>query len=97
MNEVFSTITFQVAGNFYTLMADESRDISGHAQLSIVVRAVTIPTTPSSDQNEIIQEYFLGLVRLHEFDAMALSDAIVQFLNLHQIDLKSCIGMCFDG
>jgi len=72
-------------------MADESRDVGGHEHLSVVVRVVSSPSNTMSNKNEVIQEYFLGLVRLHEFDA------IVQFLNLHQIDLKSCIGVCFDG
>ncbi|CAF1448894.1 unnamed protein product [Rotaria sordida] len=78
-------------------MADESKDISGNAQLSIVVRVVSSPTDVLSNKNEIIQEYFLGFVRLHQFDATTLADAIVQFLNSYQIDLKACIGMCFDG
>jgi hypothetical protein len=78
-------------------MADESRDVGGHEHLSVVARVVSSPSNTMSNKNEVIQEYFLGLVRLHEFDAITLCDAIVQFLNLHQIDLKSCIGVCFDG
>jgi hypothetical protein len=84
-------------GNFYSLMADESKDISGHEHLSIVVRVVSNPTNTMLNKNEVIQEYFLGLVRLQEFDAITLSDAIVQFLNSYSIDLTSCIGICFDG
>ncbi|CAF3478257.1 unnamed protein product [Rotaria sp. Silwood2] len=86
-----------ISGNFYSLMADESKDISGNAQLSIVIRVVSSPTDVLSSKNEKIQEYFLGFIRLQQFDAVTLSDAIVQFLNLHKIDLKKCIAMCFDG
>ncbi|CAF1366267.1 unnamed protein product [Rotaria sordida] len=92
-NQIRRKIADKIAGNFYSLMADESRDISGNAQLSIVVRVVSSPTDALSNKNNIIQEYFLGFVRLHQFDAMTLSSAIVRFLNLYQIDLKACIGI----
>jgi hypothetical protein len=49
-----------------------------------------------NDKN-IIQEYFLGLIRLHEFDAQTLSDEIVRFLLNHGIELESCISQCYDG
>ena len=78
-------------------MADESKDISGNGQLSIVIRVVSSPADVLSNKNEKIQEYFLGFIRLQQFDAVTLSNEIVQFLNLHKIDLKKCIAMCFDG
>ncbi|CAF4094911.1 unnamed protein product, partial [Rotaria magnacalcarata] len=86
-----------ISVNFYSLMADESKDISGNAQLSIVIRVVSSPADVLSNKNKKIQEYFLGFIRLQQFDAVTLSNEIVQFLNLHKIDLKKCIAMCFDG
>jgi hypothetical protein len=77
----------------FALMADESRDSSGHEQLSIVLRVVV----PTDDNKNIIQEYFLGLIRLHEFDAPALSNTIADFLINYGIDLQSCISQCYDG
>lgn len=77
----------------FALLADESRDISGHEQLSIVIRVVV----PTADNKSIIQEYFLGLIRLHEFDAQTLSHEIVKYLTEYGIELNSCISQCYDG
>ncbi|CAF1658030.1 unnamed protein product [Rotaria magnacalcarata] len=96
-NQIRRKIAEQISVNFYSLMADESKDISGNAQLSIVIRVVSSPADVLSNKNKKIQEYFLGFIRLQQFDAVTLSNEIVQFLNLHKIDLKKCIAMCFDG
>ncbi|CAF2115220.1 unnamed protein product [Rotaria magnacalcarata] len=80
-NQVRRKIAEMISGNFYALMADESRDISGNAQLSIVVRIVSSAKYVLSNNNELVQEYFLGFVRLYQFDATTLSNAIVKFLN----------------
>ncbi|CAF4107884.1 unnamed protein product [Rotaria socialis] len=88
-------ITESIKGNVFSLLADESRDTSGHEQLSIVVRVV-VPISTNGNKN-VIQEYFLGLVRLHEFDAPTLSDEIANCLIKCGIELKSCISQCYDG
>lgn len=74
-------------------MADESKDSGGNEQLSIVLRVVV----PTDDNKNTIEEYFLGLVRLHEFDAPSLTDAIANYLIKYGIDLTSCIAQCYDG
>ncbi len=75
-------------------MADESRDISGHEQLSIVILVVIDSPDTKAD---IVKEYFMGLIRLHEFDAKSLSSKIVEFLEHCNIKLDSCIAQCYDG
>ncbi len=75
-------------------MADESRDISGNEQLSIVVRVVVDSPDTKAD---LVKEYFMGLVRLHEFDARSLSSKIVEYLEHFNIKLDSCIAQCYDG
>ncbi|CAF4660031.1 unnamed protein product [Rotaria socialis] len=80
-------------------MVDESRDVSGHEQLSVVLRVVDIEIK-TSDENQLtslFKEYFLGFVKLDEFDAQTLTDEIVKFLSSLNIDLNYCIAMCFDG
>ncbi|CAF1565842.1 unnamed protein product [Rotaria magnacalcarata] len=80
-------------------MVNESRDVSGHEQLSIVLRVVDIEIK-TSDENQLtplFKEYFLGFVKLDEFDAQTLTDEIVKFLSSLNIDLNYCIAMCFDG
>ncbi|CAF1538177.1 unnamed protein product, partial [Didymodactylos carnosus] len=71
-DQVKQQITEKIRGNMFALLADESRDSGGHEQLSIVVRIVV----HTDDDKDIIQEYFLGLIRLHEFDAQTLSNEI---------------------
>ncbi|CAF3585950.1 unnamed protein product [Rotaria socialis] len=75
-------------------MADESRDISGNEQLSIVIRVVIDSLDTRAD---LFQEYFLGPVRLHEFDTKSLSLKIVEFLEHCNIKLDSCIAQSYDG
>ncbi|CAF4092305.1 unnamed protein product, partial [Rotaria sp. Silwood1] len=81
----------------YTLMADESRDISGTQQLSIVIRFVHDQDIDMNDYSNIVKDYFLGFLPLQEFDAPALAIRIVQFLNELNIPLQTCISLCFDG
>ncbi|CAF5014144.1 unnamed protein product [Rotaria sp. Silwood1] len=58
-------------------ITDESRDVSGHEQLSIVIRIVN---DPSDNNNDTLKEYFMGFVRLHQFDAESLSLEIIALL-----------------
>lgn len=76
-------------------MADESRDVGGHEQMSIVLRVVD--HEESKDSNHFIKEYLLDLVTLHSFDATSLANAIVDILKKYNIDLNLCIALCFDG
>ncbi|CAF3612443.1 unnamed protein product [Rotaria socialis] len=81
-------------------MADESRDISGNEQLSIVIRVVDPDVKMHIDKSEKscpFNEYFLGFIKLNEFDAETLTSEIVRFLSCLKIDLNKCIAMCFDG
>jgi hypothetical protein len=81
-------------------MADESRDISGCEQLSVVVRIIDREVETNNDQNQkssLFKEYFLGFIKLDQFDAETLTNEIVQFLSSLNIDLKNCIAVCFDG
>jgi len=81
-------------------MADESRDSSGNEQLSIVLRCISDEPVKNNDKidcNSIFKEYFLGLVKLSEFDAQTLTNEIIEFLTQLKIDISNCIAMCFDG
>ena len=84
-------------------MADETRDISGHEQLSIVVRVISDKLVPSSGADHASRhvidfgEHCIGLVKLDEFDAHTLADEIVQYLSSCNIPLNKCVAMCFDG
>lgn len=81
-------------------MADETRDISGNEQLSVVIRAISHDVKINNDLNQqssLFKEYFLGFIKLDRFDAQTLTNEIVKFLSSLNIDLKDCIALCFDG
>lgn len=81
-------------------MADETRDISGHEQLSLVIRVINHDVKTNNDLNQessLFKEYFLGFIKLHRFDAQTLTNEIVKFLSSVNINLKDCIALCFDG
>lgn len=81
-------------------MADETRDVSGREQLSIVVRVIDREAETNNDRNQhssLFKEYFLGFIKLDRFDAETLTKEILRFLSSLNIDLKNCIAVCFDG
>ena len=61
-------------------MGDEARDVSGCEQLSVVLsiidREVQVISC-SKNQLSLFKEYFLGFIKLDQFDAEALTNEIV--------------------
>ncbi|CAF4044602.1 unnamed protein product, partial [Rotaria sp. Silwood1] len=58
-------ITEKVRGSVFSLMVDESRDISGNQQLSVVVRVIDLEITANNNQtyrSSLFKEYFLGFI-----------------------------------
>jgi hypothetical protein len=81
-------------------MADETRDVSGHEQLSVVVRVIDREVQTNNDSNQqssLFKEYFLGFIKLDQFDAETLTNEIVKFLSSLNINLNDCVALCFDG
>jgi len=62
---------------FYSLLADETSDISGHEQLSISVRYVSSEPDASG---EFIHEVFLGFIPLENLTAIAVANKMCEFL-----------------
>jgi len=81
-------------------MADETHYVSGHEQLSIVVRVIDREVNANNDPNQqssLFKEYFLVFIKLDQFDAQTLTNEIVKFLSSLNINLKDCLALCFDG
>ena len=68
---------------YYTIIADESKDISKKEQLSTVLRYV---------YRGRIHERFVGYTH-----ATALSEYILQVISEMQLDIKGCVSQCYDG
>ncbi|XP_066975444.1 zinc finger MYM-type protein 1-like [Macrobrachium rosenbergii] len=73
---------------WFSIMVDESNDISGREQLSVVVRYLFDHT---------LHEKFLGFVRLHELNAEYLKNSICEMFLTCNIDAKNCVGQTYDG
>ncbi|CAF4283789.1 unnamed protein product [Rotaria sp. Silwood2] len=73
----------------YALLADEATYASHNKQLSICLCLI--------DDQYQIEEFFMGFIRLHRFDAATLAKKVSNFLMKHNINLSMYIAECYDG
>lgn len=78
----------------FSVLADETADISGTEQLSIGVRYLRYE---DNDKKPIICEEFLGYVPVQELNAKAISETIIRFLQDCNFDLNKLVGQGYDG
>jgi hypothetical protein len=82
-------ISSRVQG-YYSIICDESRDLSRTEQLSVCVRYLdTSKVEPVED--------FLCFVPLQELDAQSLAEQILTVLSDRNLPHDRCIAQCFDG
>ena len=72
----------------FTLMIDETRDISKKEQVSIVGRYV---------KASAVYESFLTYVTAHDITAEGLSTLITNTLSQHNLPLSMCVCQSYDG
>ncbi|XP_068114995.1 zinc finger MYM-type protein 1-like [Hyperolius riggenbachi] len=72
----------------FSIQVDESKDIAKNEQLSFVMRYV---------YNDKIHEEFIGFHQAQGLNATSLTSTIIQVLADLTIDIKTCIGQCYDG
>ena len=75
---------------FYSILADETKDLSKQEQLAIVVRYVDVDTTS-------IIECFLTYVEATSLNAESLSKYILDTLKLYNLDAKRIVSQGYDG
>ena len=80
-NELYASVNF-------SLIVDESKDISKKEQLSVVVRYLF---------SNSIHEEFLDFIQLHKLDAASLKDKLAEILKSCEIDPNNCVGQTYDG
>lgn len=78
----------------FSVLADETADISGTEQLSIGVRYLR---NDKDAKKPIICEEFLGYVPVQELNAQAISETIIHFLQDCDLDLNKLVGQGYDG
>lgn len=72
----------------FSLLVDETKDVSKTEQISIVARYL---------HNDDICESFLGFTSADGLDAQSLLKKIKETLSKCNIDKNICIGQCYDG
>ncbi|XP_045482105.1 52 kDa repressor of the inhibitor of the protein kinase-like [Harmonia axyridis] len=80
------------SSKYFSVIADESADISGHEQLSIGIRYV-------HEQNEdfTVKEEFLGFVQLNKLNADCIAASILEFLEKSGLNLDKLVAQGYDG
>jgi len=73
---------------YFSILADETKDISKTEQLSIVLRYFF---------DGEIKERFLGFTPLNGLDANSLFLKIKEMLHTCQIDINNCVAQTYDG
>lgn len=92
-NEVRSSILDAArSAKWFSVMADESTDVSTKEQMAICIRYV------ESDGFEFqVREEFVGFVELESTDAESISVAIIDYLKVCQLDIANLRGQGYDG
>jgi len=73
---------------YFSILADETKDISKTEQLSIVLRYFF---------DSEIKERFLGFTPLNGLDANSSFLKIKEILHTCQIDINNCVAQTYDG
>ena len=97
-NEIFETLAALVRDQiidevrssvYFSVLADETKDVSKKEQISIVLRYLY--------RNEV-RESFMEFKAAHGLDAQSLSQTILNCLQSYGLDTTSClVGQCYDG
>lgn len=74
----------------FSILADETADISGKEQLSIGLRFF-------DEEKMLVREDFLGFVELEAMDATTIATAIDNFLVKSGLEPEKCVGQGYDG
>ena len=75
--------------NFFSILADESKDESKKEQLAIIVRYV--------DEEGIIHERFLTFVEARSLNDESLTTYLISTLNKHGLNLACIVFQAYDG
>jgi len=78
---------------FFTILADETQDISRYEQLALCIRYVD----DSSADSVFIREDFLEFVHVKDVTASALATTIMQCIITLGLDMEMLVGQGYDG
>ncbi|XP_039851317.1 zinc finger MYM-type protein 1-like [Panicum virgatum] len=87
--EVTSVIMDEIRGKKFSVLIDESRDVSIKEQMAVILRFV-------NDEGKVM-ERFLGLQHVQSCTAIALKEALVRMLSSHNLSISMLRGQGYDG
>ncbi|XP_015168665.1 zinc finger MYM-type protein 1-like [Solanum tuberosum] len=87
--ETIKAIIQELNGDYFSLLVDESFDVSCKEQMAIVLRYV--------DRMGFVVERLIDIVHVQDTSALSLKGAIVNVLAQHSLSLSYVRGQCYDG
>ena len=75
--------------SLFSILVDESRDVSMKEQMAIIVRYV--------NNNGHVVEYFMGIEHVTSTTALSLKSAIDKFFSRHGLSISRLRGQGYDG
>ncbi|XP_075076507.1 uncharacterized protein LOC142163151 [Nicotiana tabacum] len=87
--KTIKSIIKDINDDHFSILVDESRDVSCKEQMAIVLRYV--------DRRGSVMERFMGIVHVRDTTALSLRNEIVSLLTKHSLSPSSIRGQCYDG
>ncbi|XP_026821283.1 zinc finger MYM-type protein 1-like [Rhopalosiphum maidis] len=78
-----------IAAGIFSIIVDETQDLSRHEQVAIIIRYATKDLSPA--------EVFLGFYKTENTDGETLSMLIKSTLVSHGLKIENLRGQCYDG
>ncbi|XP_022845459.1 zinc finger MYM-type protein 1-like [Olea europaea var. sylvestris] len=87
-SECLHVIIKDVRDSFFSILVDESRDISMKEQMSVIIRYV---------KNGCVLEHFIGVIHVLSITAASLKVAIDQLFSTHNLSISNLRGQGYNG
>lgn len=80
----------EIRGNYFAIIADEASDSSNEGQLALLLRFI--------DKSGEIREDFLEFIKCPSLESCDIAELILDTItNKYKLDMKMCVGQCYDG
>jgi len=87
--EVTAVILDEIHGRKFSVLIDESRDVSIKEQMAMILRFV-------NDEGKVM-ERFLGLKHIEKCTSVALKEALLSMISSHKLSISKLRGQGYDG
>ena len=88
-NETLKVIRKEIGDSFFSILVDESRDVSCKKQMALVLRFV--------NDEGIVVERFIGVKHIDDTSSLSLKATIYSMLSEHELRFSKIRGQGYDG